>query len=875
MQKLGFSGVKSLDKLRSITGSVQGSSKSFPAPPRSSDSISYGSFTNLKLTAEKLVKEQASVKTDLEMAHSKLKKSAENIRALELKLQETSNENAKLKVKQKEDVKLWKGLDSKLSSTKTFCDQLTETLQHLAGQVREAEEDKKFFEEKLSTSSKAFDDFQLQMNALSSKLESAEKDIRNRKQELTELAHEKGQLEKRIGDERCVAHDLIMEKDSIIKQLEATVEEDKSGLQILNSKLQEAHFELSSKEDICKCLKATQESLEKEKIALQSSNEDFAQKLLKSGQETKSLEDAINDLAAKIVELDKHSVTASKNVLQLTSTYDTCYKLVQQEKDLAAKHAQQKLDILHERFLHVASENNSFRAEIEELKNKVSELQKVHEIMMVQHAEECCLAEEKIQRLESEAENLVSIKSELEMLVTKLEEKVKLMSEASSLTTNQMQDLLLKISTLESENQDMQEKVQVTLEGKAEQIEALEKEIATRDEHVGSLENQVIQLHEILDEKERLHMQFEEKQKLLEEQRAEASLAMAENTLIEARKQYDLMLEGKQLELTKHLKEISQRNDQAINDIRRKYEVEKLEIVNTEKEKADKLIGEMERKYDEKIAENKEEACRFLSCVQEEHGALINRIQQENEKKESNLRVHHSEELQRVHLQAENELREKTTLLKKEHEVQMKAFRHQHEDECRKLQDELELQKSKEEKQRALLQLQWKVMGDSQHEDLEVNSKKEYSISSIKMKDADAGKGDQLALIRPENVKKNINFPGTMRTPMANLLKKVDKGNTGSQIDIPKHSKKVTRHEYEVETSNGRTITKRRKTKSTVMFGDPAMHKPINAKDSKNGKHIKKVQKVVKGARPCPTNIHELFTEGSLDPYADDPYAFD
>ncbi|XP_058086234.1 synaptonemal complex protein ZEP1-like isoform X4 [Magnolia sinica] len=840
MQKLGFSGVKSLDKLRSITGSVQGSSKSFPAPPRSSDSISYGSFTNLKLTAEKLVKEQASVKTDLEMAHSKLKKSAENIRALELKLQETSNENAKLKVKQKEDVKLWKGLDSKLSSTKTFCDQLTETLQHLAGQVREAEEDKKFFEEKLSTSSKAFDDFQLQMNALSSKLESAEKDIRNRKQELTELAHEKGQLEKRIGDERCVAHDLIMEKDSIIKQLEATVEEDKSGLQILNSKLQEAHFELSSKEDICKCLKATQESLEKEKIALQSSNEDFAQKLLKSGQETKSLEDAINDLAAKIVELDKHSVTASKNVLQLTSTYDTCYKLVQQEKDLAAKHAQQKLDILHERFLHVASENNSFRAEIEELKNKVSELQKVHEIMMVQHAEECCLAEEKIQRLESEAENLVSIKSELEMLVTKLEEKVKLMSEASSLTTNQMQDLLLKISTLESENQDMQEKVQVTLEGKAEQIEALEKEIATRDEHVGSLENQVIQLHEILDEKERLHMQFEEKQKLLEEQRAEiqASLAMAENTLIEARKQYDLMLEGKQLELTKHLKEISQRNDQAINDIRRKYEVEKLEIVNTEKEK-------------------------------------INRIQQENEKKESNLRVHHSEELQRVHLQAENELREKTTLLKKEHEVQMKAFRHQHEDECRKLQDELELQKSKEEKQRALLQLQWKVMGDSQHEDLEVNSKKEYSISSIKMKDADAGKGDQLALIRPENVKKNINFPGTMRTPMANLLKKVDKGNTGSQIDIPKHSKKVTRHEYEVETSNGRTITKRRKTKSTVMFGDPAMHKPINAKDSKNGKHIKKVQKVVKGARPCPTNIHELFTEGSLDPYADDPYAFD
>lgn len=34
----------------------------------------------------------------------------------------------------------------------------------------------------------------------------------------------------------------------------------------------------------------------------------------------------------------------------------------------------------------------------------------------------------------------------------------------------------------------------------------------------------------------------------------------------------------------------------------------------------------------------------------------------------------------------------------------------------------------------------------------------------------------------------------------------------------------VTRHEYEVETSNGRTITKRRKTKSTVMFGVGISH---------------------------------------------------
>ena len=54
---------------------------------------------------------------------------------LEAKLQQAVNENAKLKVKQTEDTKLWKRLDSKFSSTKILCDQLTETLQHLAGQT--------------------------------------------------------------------------------------------------------------------------------------------------------------------------------------------------------------------------------------------------------------------------------------------------------------------------------------------------------------------------------------------------------------------------------------------------------------------------------------------------------------------------------------------------------------------------------------------------------------------------------------------------------------------------------------------------------------------------------------------------------------------
>ncbi|XP_050288898.1 synaptonemal complex protein 2-like [Quercus robur] len=162
----------------------------------------------------------------------------------------------------------------------------------------------------------------------------------------------------------------------------------------------------------------------------------------------------------------------------------------------------------------------------------------------------------------------------------------------------------------------------------------------------------------------------------------------------------------------------------------------------------------MERKCDQKITESKEESRQYLMHVQEEHAALVSRIQQEHDRKELALKADHTEELKRAELEAENELREKTVSLRNEHEAQLRALRCEHEDECRKLQEELDLQKSKEDRQRALLQLQWKVMSDKPKEDQEVNSKKEHSISSIKMRNSAGSKRSQHALERPEGEEK-------------------------------------------------------------------------------------------------------------------------
>ncbi|KAL2335979.1 hypothetical protein Fmac_010425 [Flemingia macrophylla] len=68
------------------------------------------------------------------------------------------------------------------------------------------------------------------------------------------------------------------------------------------------------------------------------------------------------------------------------------------------------------------------------------------------------------------------------------------------------------------------------------------------------------------------------------------SLESEAETLISKKKeqtirQYDQMVRNKQQELSRHLKEISLRNGQASDGIKRKYESEKIEILKMEKDK--------------------------------------------------------------------------------------------------------------------------------------------------------------------------------------------------------------------------------------------------------------------------------------------------
>lgn len=224
----------------------------------------------------------------------------------------------------------------------------------------------------------------------------------------------------------------------MIKKLEASVATNSLATKSLNSKVGEMHLELRSKEDEIKLLTITKGNLEKEKSDLQMSRDNFEKKLVTTLQEMKYLEDFVNLFAAQLVELDRQSLTFMEKLYELNSRYESCFKSVQLERELAAKQAQKQCDLLHDKFLCITSEKNALQSVNQELNKNIIELQKAQESLKAQLLEECHLTGERIRELESEAEALISKKIETEMLVSKLKEEIDSLSESSRSSENTM-----------------------------------------------------------------------------------------------------------------------------------------------------------------------------------------------------------------------------------------------------------------------------------------------------------------------------------------------------------------------------------------------------------------------------------------------------
>ncbi|KAL0724340.1 hypothetical protein Bca4012_038939 [Brassica carinata] len=855
MQKIGFPEMKSLDQIRSMAaGSAKNLSSFSSRPPH--DSVSSGNFSNLKFTAENLLKEQVSMESDLELAPRIVSLSLihvvkrDHILALEEKLQNAFNDNAKLRVMQKEDEKLWRGMESKFSSTKTLCDQLTETLQHLASQVQEAEKDKEFFESKFSTSAEVIDSLKQQMQDLSLRLGAAEENIKSREKQLEELRLEKEQNENSYLSEQCRTATLLKEKDATITNSEAAIAEAKANIENLNFQIEKVRLELTSKEDEAKYLVGVKENLEQEKMDIQLNADNLSEKLINSDQEVKKLEGFVHSLATELHELDKKNLAFMENFDKLNVLYGTHLMLLEKDRDLSSDRAQRLFNQLQGEFLTVTFQKEALQSSGNELYEQREELKKAKESLVSQLVEERCSARQAIEKLESEAKCLVSKNAETEAVIAKLKEETEALLENLRASENKTEDLMQKLSLSELESKENYEKLQADAQRKAEDMEILQKESQSNQLRVHILSEEVNQLQSVIEDKELLIHQCKENEKMLYQKSTEDKelLAAAETKLVEAKKQYALMLENKQLELSRHLKELSQRNDQAINDIRRKYDDEKQEIINAEKEKVEKILT----------------------------------TRKEHESREFNLKAKHDEELRQTQIQAETELTERITTLRNEHDVQLKAFKCQYEDECKKLQEELDLQRSKEVTQRALLQMQWRVMSDKPPEEQEVSSRKEYSVSSVKVRaPRPASKRSQHITVIQDGDEQNSPFVKAAETHVTKLLKKVENTNTRSLMS----NQSIIARWLVVNMKLKRTMggpqnegKQEAQSCSRSQGGDrlglhPKLRPPGVSLRECLTTHVQ-VAAIRSNPPRSANNLGDLFSEGSLNPYADDPYAF-
>lgn len=226
--------------------------------------------------------------------------------------------------------------------------------------------------------------------------------------------------------------------DNIKKDFEATVAENGSAIESLNSKLNELHLELISKGDRLNGMQDLCEQKGKENSDLIARNRKFRDDLDKAMQENQNLENFVNMLIVKLTDLDTQSLAFWEKFLKLNDLFASWFVLVQEEKKLLTQKAQHRFDWLHGQLLNTTSEKDALQLVNRELKNRICKLENDLKFTMAQHAEECHLAEEKIQKLESEAGSLLLKKAEMDNLITTLEDKISSLSEASSLSEIQM-----------------------------------------------------------------------------------------------------------------------------------------------------------------------------------------------------------------------------------------------------------------------------------------------------------------------------------------------------------------------------------------------------------------------------------------------------
>ncbi|KAJ7557411.1 hypothetical protein O6H91_05G125700 [Diphasiastrum complanatum] len=882
--------VRVLEQPRQSVRALLGSNKSCQPKVDAimrSDCQTGESFTHLKLTAEKMVQEQACVKADLQIAKAKLQKSEEQIRSLESKLRDISNENAMLKVKQNEDMKLWKGLDSKVLSTRTYFDQITDTLNDLENQVQQAESTKKFFEEKMEERAKFYEGIKGKIDDLSLKRNEAEKDAQRWKTEATELRKEFDSLKDSYTRELAEAEKMSSRKEELereLKHVEHSNKDASATIELLQNELESKQRDLAQKTHEFAALNNVYIVLLQSKAEMDIRTQDLENCLDSATKANKNLEEQNSLLTMKISELEKANALAASNTERLLTEVANCNAWAKEERQ-AKEAILSELKELTSQFQEQYHLKKNLEEKVEEAGRKVQELQCTIKAKDDDYAERSRAVEAEITSYERKLAEASTEKERLQNVTHDLEEKAfNLSKHVDNLELNK-DNLVKKISQMEADHLRNVESAKEEIQQNKDEIVRLVQMDLENAEKLRLCEAELNQLREERLEISSSNDELMAKRKLLEVKNLEleTKLASAEKITTDIRKQSQLQLESKQAELTKHLKEISQRNNQEMNDMRRKYEIETKDAVLEEQQRAESSLEIFKQECEQQLAKEHEASAEKLRVLQLEHEKLIIRTKDDFEEERKLLKLKYEEDLQKVQKELHSELTKQRENGSKELEIKIRALQNQRQTEINELKSQQEsylLETSKDHEMRL------KILED-QHEQtiLKIQESHQKDLDEYKeklllwkAKVETAETGDVLSNIEKCKESEQDHIPlVTQNTQVNKLRSRKDKARTNTLRNVPTHSTKVTQHEYEVATSDGKkTITKRKRTKSTVMYEEKSDGASVDITERNSKKRSKST---LKGQRKKQLDSHgtlkELFGGGCLDPYNGDPYAFD
>ncbi|KAL2645504.1 hypothetical protein R1flu_013091 [Riccia fluitans] len=591
------------------------------APP---DSRTGENFTLLKLTAEKMMQEEAGLRSEVSILRTKCLKSEEDVRDLESKVLELNNEITVLKVEHNEDVKLWQGLDSKFLATSTFSNHLAETLTLLESQLKGAEQSKSVLEEKLAEREKFYVETKAHIDATSEKLKHLEGSNVEcmRKHTHVQVLADEATIAKLSGiiqqqtatltSEVDKSKKLTCEIDELQEQVHQAALKRDEDKKVIESKTAELHLvtkNLLSKSEDVTSLQDKNLTLVQAKGELELQLKDLENSLKLEQKDSSTLREKVETLNLRIVELQHTNEAATRTIENLNSE--------------RARKAEQ-----------VEEEKKEQQNRVNELTHKLSEYEKYRE---------------------ATSQSLLEKSKEIETLLRRVAER-----DAELETTKD------QVNRIQLECRTKQQRIEQMLE----QEQNIQRQMQEMRENCAAAENAAKELSEMADMRRRYEQQTKEAA-AEEKRKGEAALEVIRQT---SRRELSKELDSANWRLNCALKD----HEDMVRLLKKASEEEKEKMLeghaNEIRTKEQELRAEMEERCSEvthilqqRIEELKKIQHEEMANLQTRHDVLLKKAEETDSIKEQirKLKEDHRVELATVTQQ----LNEKCDILKREHET--------------------------------------------------------------------------------------------------------------------------------------------------------------------------------------------------------------